>query len=211
MVSFTTQPYHSKLGFKRLKLRLSIISVPIWPVWHIHIRHQPIDLHKLIIVYICDEIQQLTENRVQGLYYPKFFPEKIYLPCIKYKLPSKNPIEDGVEYIYYAESLHKYKRKELNDKVVITTGSEWIDGNRCQAMLTLQCDQPDEKIFYKIKAGFDIFFLGVTLLTLSSLWLNLSKVESYMRMNNHNAFVRSFNSGGEEYTVGHKEMFIFPR
>ena len=101
----------------------------------------------------------MTENRVQGLYYPRFFPEKIYLPCIKYKLPSENPNADGVEYIYYAESLHYHKRKELNEKVIITTGSEWIDGNRCQQMITLQCDQPNEYVFYEIRAGFDIFFV----------------------------------------------------
>ena len=122
--------------------------------------HNSIDLDKFMIVYIWDEKQQLTENRVQGLYYPRFFPEKIYLPCIKFKLPSANPKEDGVKDIYYAESLHYHKRKELNEKVIITTGYEWIDGNRCHQLLTLQCDQPNEYVFYAIKAGFDIFFVG---------------------------------------------------
>lgn len=93
-------------------------------------------------------------NRIQGIYYPRFYPEKIYLPCIKYKLPSKDPIADGVHEIVYAESLHYHKRKELNEKVIITTGSDWLDGNLCHKQITLHCNQKrNEKIFYKIKVG----------------------------------------------------------
>ena len=97
-------------------------------------------------------------NRIQGIYYPRFYPEKIYLPCIKYKLPSKDPIADGANEIFYAESLHYHKRKELNEKVIITTGSDWIDGNRCHSQITLHCNQKrNEKIFYKIKVGIHKF------------------------------------------------------
>jgi len=93
-------------------------------------------------------------NRIQGKYYPRFFPEKIYVPCIKYTLPSKDPIADGVPEIVYAESLHYHKRKELNEKVIITTGSDLIDVNRCYSQISLHCNQNrNEKILYKIKVG----------------------------------------------------------
>ena len=44
-----------------------------------------------------------------------------------------------------------------DEKVIITTGSEWLDSSRCSRMIDLYCDKENEKIFYNIKAGFDIF------------------------------------------------------
>ena len=99
----------------------------------------------------------MTKNRVEGQYYPRFFPEKVYLPCIKYRLNSTNPRDDGADELLYAESLHYHQKKETNEKVIITTGSEWLDSSRCSRMIDLYCDKENEKIFYNIKAGFDIF------------------------------------------------------
>ena len=107
--------------------------------------------------FIWDEIKRLTKNRVEGQYYPRFFPEKVYLPCIKYRLNSTNPKDDGVDELFYAESLHFHQRKETNQKVIITTGSEWLDSSRCFRAIDLYCDGKNEKIFYKMEVGFEIF------------------------------------------------------
>ena len=72
-----------------------------------------------------------NDEKVDGRHYKYFRPKEVFIPCVKYKLPSKDRSVDGVDEIIYAESLHFYPGQYS-----------------CQ--LTLECPA-DTKVFYKVE------------------------------------------------------------
>ena len=77
-------------------------------------------------------------EEIYGRYYKSIHPKEVFIPCVKYKLPSKDPSGDGVDEIIYAESLHYQPGRFQRGR---------FEPVRCE--LNLKCPT-DTKAFYKV-------------------------------------------------------------
>ena len=73
----------------------------------------------------------IKDEKIVGSYYKSFRPKEVFIPCVKYKLPSEDPLADGVDNVIYAESLHYHE-------------------GRYSCELNLECPS-DTKAFYKVE------------------------------------------------------------
>ena len=87
-----------------------------------------------------------------GKYYKSLRPKKVFIPCVKYKLPSEDPLVDGVGEIIYAESLHYHEGPYS-----------------CE--LNLECPS-DTKAFYTVEMANSVFKETSNTVTVSSKNLN---------------------------------------